>query len=866
MKKVVILTLDGDLESGLRVTLKQGERLKNAIAIQGQTIGQLSANPELAQLYKNWQEDYLRLEEICRTCRLALEDEEESDRSKSQLPEDYQTVHENCDRSAEDLKQQMNQWLNSSANGFERIRHQLVEQLRNPNVRLLIQTSNPQLQRFPWHLWDLCKRQDNYRVEVALSPMEYQEISSISWKKSIRILAILGNSNGINIQTDKAHLQKLGGSTSCFLEQPNRQELVDKLRDKEGWDILFFAGHSQSDRNGDRGRIYINDQESLSLVELKNAFGTAIQSRLKLAIFNSCDGLGLANELSQLNIPQAIVMREPVPDEVAHLFLEFFLEEFGKNQPVYQAVRIARERLESIENKLPYATWLPTIYQHPTIENRRPKYDLFRSLAGFGLGILAIAFFLHQRNFSKTCPIVLGDRVSCGEEIVVTKFSTLSKENAVKDFSTGKLQEALAGFEKFWNEDRKDPETLIYWNNTLLELSNAKYYTIAIIVPTERDNRGTIVNSDLAEELLRGVAQLQTEINLGLNREWSLPGREFLKGSTIHGKGLRVVIADDANQDSVKPLADSLVRQSQILGVVGCYFSQTSLKILDTLNPRKLVLISPSNTSKLLTNKKPDYFFRVSSSTQVEAKITEYLMNSEKQKSIIYYNPHYLSTHSFREDFKKYFTERGGEIIGEFNLSDSSNFNAEATIPDVEIQGEVALIIAPNSNPGNDSIDNAFDVVKANRDRHLAIVTRGSYSQKTLEIASQLPSFENLMLSVNWHPLSSPDRQFPQHAKRLWGDDVNDGTALTYDAAKAIVRAIELQEKPTREGTQKMLASPNFKVEGASGTIKFDQLGDRSNLPTQLLRIVPCAKEKFGVTFLPLGFETAEAAGLNCNN
>jgi hypothetical protein len=52
----------------------------------------------------------------------------------------------------------------------------------------------------------------------------------------------------------------------------------------------------------------------------------AITQGLKLAIFNSCDGLGLADYLTDLQIPQTIFMREPVPDRVAHEFLKNFLE------------------------------------------------------------------------------------------------------------------------------------------------------------------------------------------------------------------------------------------------------------------------------------------------------------------------------------------------------------------------------------------------------------------------------------------------------------------------------------------------------------------------------------------------------------
>ncbi|MEO0969096.1 MAG: CHAT domain-containing protein, partial [Cyanobacteria bacterium J06639_18] len=74
---------------------------------------------------------------------------------------------------------------------------------------------------------------------------------------------------------------------------------------------------------------------------------------LKLAIFNSCDGLGLAKELGDLNIPQTIVMRENVPDIIAHEFLKNFLKSFAAGESLHLAVRYARLQLQGLEDNFP---------------------------------------------------------------------------------------------------------------------------------------------------------------------------------------------------------------------------------------------------------------------------------------------------------------------------------------------------------------------------------------------------------------------------------------------------------------------------------------------------------------------------------
>ncbi|MGK7914779.1 MAG: substrate-binding domain-containing protein, partial [Prochloraceae cyanobacterium] len=134
---------------------------------------------------------------------------------------------------------------------------------------------------------------------------------------------------------------------------------------EQPWDILFFAGHSRSE--GQRGRIYINQNDSLSIEEISSALKKVIEGGLQLAIFNSCDGLGLANELEKLHIPQTIVMREAVPDRVAQKFLTYFLPSFAQGATLYQAVRWARERLKGLESEIPGASWLPVICQNPAV-------------------------------------------------------------------------------------------------------------------------------------------------------------------------------------------------------------------------------------------------------------------------------------------------------------------------------------------------------------------------------------------------------------------------------------------------------------------------------------------------------------------
>lgn len=131
---------------------------------------------------------------------------------------------------------------------------------------------------------------------------------------------------------------------------------------------MFFAGHSKTYPDGRGGEFQINANERLTIADLQAALKTAISKGLKLAIFNSCDGLGLAQQLAegqQLYLPQIMVMREPIPDKLAPQFLKYFLQEFTQGNSLYNSLRTTRNCLETLESDFPCASWLPVLVQNP---------------------------------------------------------------------------------------------------------------------------------------------------------------------------------------------------------------------------------------------------------------------------------------------------------------------------------------------------------------------------------------------------------------------------------------------------------------------------------------------------------------------
>lgn len=277
--------------------------------------------------------------------------------------------------AAQELSVSINIWLDARDEEWSKIRDGLQRQLgkTSEEIRIIIQTENIWLRRLPWQAWDLFTHYYP-QAEIAVSPSEQEFVTPPNQNRSkVRILAILGNTltqgQEINIEADRKQLERLTGAVVEFLVYPQPSMLRDKLWE-QAWHILFFAGHSGSFADGSSGFVELNQQDSIAINELKESLRNAISRGLQLVIFNSCDGLGLAKQLEDLHLPQMIVMRERVPDEVAQEFVQHLFRAFTGNEgnnSLHAAVREARAKLkDSLESKYPGASWLPVIcQQHP---------------------------------------------------------------------------------------------------------------------------------------------------------------------------------------------------------------------------------------------------------------------------------------------------------------------------------------------------------------------------------------------------------------------------------------------------------------------------------------------------------------------
>ncbi len=368
---------DGDFERGFpQIKLQATNAQRNSIQLEAQ----LPPVPELPVSYQIWKDKF---DSLLKNSRGGFKKQQVTNLSTAE-----------CYQLDGNLCHHLHQWLNPIKLQLE----SLFQSSSPSEISLIIHTqkiasedTKDILHRLPWQEWDLFP--ENCHSEAALCFNSSQPNTAASEQPSTtgkirraRIISIFGDSDNIDITADEELINKLKkrGAELIPLREPKRPEFI-KLWE-EPCDILFFAGHSETTDKGQTGGLYINSDDYLNLEEIKRTLKAAISKGLKLAIFNSCDGLGLARQLADLNLPYIIVWRSEVPDKLAQKFLKYFLSSYTLGQSLFVAVAEARAQLKEladgrdIEKQLPGVSWLPVICQNTT--EPPPSWEDLGGLSG----------------------------------------------------------------------------------------------------------------------------------------------------------------------------------------------------------------------------------------------------------------------------------------------------------------------------------------------------------------------------------------------------------------------------------------------------------------------------------------------------
>ncbi|MBE9079885.1 ABC transporter substrate-binding protein [Romeria aff. gracilis LEGE 07310] len=400
-------------------------------------------------------------------------------------------------------------------------------------------------------------------------------------------------------------------------------------------------------------------------------------------------------------------------------------------------------------------------------------------------------------------------RFTWGQQTLFPGDSDVRLKQGMEAFEAGNLQAAVESFESAVSGDRNNPEALIFYNNALAQ-QKGDPLTLAVVVPAEGE-------ANSAEEMLRGVAQAQNEFN---------------EGGGLDGRFLEIVIANDGNDpDTAAQVAEEIVQDDSVLGVIGHLSSSVSKAGLAVYEAARLPMIAPTSTS---TELEGEVFFRtVPSDAAAAAELAQYA--SEQMgvsKAVIFYNPESSFSVSLQSAFVSRFEELGGESILK-DMTQRLNPGAEANMAALQDQAD-AMLLFPNSNYRNVAVDLAKANSNLPPDMQLELLGGDSlYSIETLTAGGE--AVEGLILAISWFADAPQFQAFSQASERWWGGQVSWRTAMSYDATQAFIQAFT--EDATPASVLENLGQVELSADETSGqAFSFTPEGERQSEPV-LVRV-----------------------------
>ena len=410
---------------------------------------------------------------------------------------------------------------------------------------------------------------------------------------------------------------------------------------------------------------------------------------------------------------------------------------------------------------------------------------------------------------------------SQGERTLFRGNENFNRDRGFDAFKNKNYLQAVEDFQKAIQASPRDPELQIFYNNAKA-YDKGNPLTLAVALPVA-------TRIEIAQEILRGVAQAQDSFNIS---------------GGVNGRLLNIVIADDRNnQTQAQKVAQELTKDQNVLGVIGHYTSTKSEAALPEYEKAGIAMISPASTSTTLKSK--NFFRTVTSNKEIANNLADYAISKGYKKVVVFENPENIYSKSLDQEFEKLFQNSGGKVIRKINLAlPTLNVSAEILLSTFDDKAD-AVILFPNP----ELISVVIEITRAQK----RLVNQGSkklpllgadtlYNQEILRSSGE--AIEGLVLAVPWFAGEENSKKFADKASERWGGQISWRTATTYDATQAFIKAISMSNNPTRQTVLQNLKSVNISPNETSGNLlKFDNKGDRQQEPV----IVKVVKDKGGL-------------------
>lgn len=411
---------------------------------------------------------------------------------------------------------------------------------------------------------------------------------------------------------------------------------------------------------------------------------------------------------------------------------------------------------------------------------------------------------------SKTPFIFNKERFSQGERSFFISDENSGQIKGNEEFKQKHFKNAETYFQRAVEANPNDPEILIYYNNAKA-FAKGRPLTLAVALPLDAKRKVSING-------LQGIALAQHEFN----SEGGLAGRL-----------LNILIAkDNDNAMQAKEVAQELIKDINVIGVIGHVTSNSSQNALPEYKKANMAMVSPTSSSTELNGS--GFFRTVFSDRLTGEKLADYAINHNIRKIAVFYkNDAYGRTFSMA--FQNSFESRGGKIVKErIDLMKLKSDHYNSLVQDIILKSQAdAAIFCTNT----ELYDVVLKIIQAqnnilNLPKKLKLLAGdGFISDKILQ-----QSFEGLILALPWFEKeeNGKEKEFTKKAKKRWSGHITWDNASSYDATKAFIKAISMSKNPDRKTVLKNLKSVKLAPKETSGDKLSFSEGERKQKPVMV--------------------------------
>ncbi|MCC5606632.1 ABC transporter substrate-binding protein [Nostoc sp. CHAB 5834] len=386
----------------------------------------------------------------------------------------------------------------------------------------------------------------------------------------------------------------------------------------------------------------------------------------------------------------------------------------------------------------------------------------------------------------------------------------------------------------------------------------------------------------VASEILRGIAQIQLQVNIqsfdkiSLKKEINLddikPDKLFTLNNTDSQIALKILIVNDPNNlyapysQTAENLAN-LAPQLNLISIIGHYSSEMTKKALNLYSQNGLTLVNSSTSNELsyLSGGESLSFFRLTTqdsinATQLAHYLTESLPEKDHKKVAIIYNKNSSYSTSYRNTIKKCLEQYSEQLIflKECSYISEKYYHIQAYLEDIKQNGVDIIIIIADGGIEPNFLDNAGLISRLKINNCLIAGSATFYHENVLHWINEQSQYNlvnknecQIIACVPWHWHSKTNgcnsenqlgQKFCQLGTQLWGEEnLTWRSATAFDSALIILRVLEqfkiLDSQSLLIYMNKYFKEDKKQVKGVTGIIEFKKNGDRINPPAEIVAV-----------------------------